>query len=149
MTLIRFCRNSTVVYLRQKTTTFTTKPELFQIETKIVVYLRQKTTTFTTKNHGKKSRQNPTQETTSYFGIDCFTPKIVDYCTVWAVINDREIYSLENGLKEKIPEGKVIVCDRVYTNKESKTKNEELALPNLGDNSQRVANLQIASPIKA
>ena len=36
------------------------------------------------------------------------------------------------GLRDKIPEGKVVVCDRVYTDKK-RNDNADLALPCIGD----------------
>lgn len=47
-------------------------------------------------------------------------------------MHDRTIYKMEGGLKEKIPPGKKVVCDRVYRDKKG-NDNHELFLPNIGD----------------
>ena len=73
-------------------------------------------------------------------GIDCFTGKIF-----WlngpfrAGMHDRTIYNM--GLKDIIPEGKMVVCDRVYRSKVKK-ENDSLSIPSLCD-SKKLANFKI------
>ncbi|CAJ1937341.1 unnamed protein product [Cylindrotheca closterium] len=67
-------------------------------------------------------------------GIDAYEAKIV-----WVsgpkrgAMGDREIFAEDGGLREKVPEGKVVVCDRVYTDKKTAGNNAKLALPSLAD----------------
>lgn len=69
-------------------------------------------------------------------GIDAYLPKVV-----WTNgpyrggKPDGEIFKMEGGLREKIPEGKVAVTDRVYKDKKHKDNND-LALPSFGDSSE-------------
>lgn len=66
-------------------------------------------------------------------GVDAYLPKIVwIHGPFRGGEHDKNIFSRAGGLKEKIPEGKVLVCDRVYSDKKA-NNNSDLALPNLGD----------------
>lgn len=67
-------------------------------------------------------------------GIDCYESKIV-----WISgphrggKHDRTIFA--EGLRDKIPEGKVVISDRVYTDKK-RNDNADLALPCIGDSQE-------------
>lgn len=64
-------------------------------------------------------------------GVDAYEPKIVwIHGPYKAGTHDKTIFEDVGGLLEKIPEGKVVVCDRVYRKSDHADK---LALPNLGD----------------
>ena len=65
-------------------------------------------------------------------GIDAYSSKIV-----WISgphrggKHDKTIYT--EALRDKIPPGKKVICDRVYGSKEDPSDNAKLALPNLSD----------------
>ncbi|CAJ1943833.1 unnamed protein product, partial [Cylindrotheca closterium] len=48
-------------------------------------------------------------------------------------MGDQEIFAEDGGLREKVPKGKVVICDRVYTDKKTAGNNAKLALPSLAD----------------